>query len=125
MINNLSDIQILHLTEILCRITEKFDKTFVFHQISQLDLEIIHNSREICIITNFIYRNIYITHIHIYIYIYIYIIYIIYYILCILYIIYLQYLQDGAAWLFQWFSENQMKGNINLLSLKVVVVKNY
>ena len=87
VINNLSDIQILHLTEILCRITEKFDKTFVFHQISQLDLEIIHNSREICIITNFIYRNIYITHIHIYIYIYIYIYYI-YYILYIMYIIY-------------------------------------
>ena len=50
-----------------------------------IGLEIIHKSRDICITTNFIYRNIYITHIHIYIYIYI---YYIYYILYIMYIIY-------------------------------------
>ena len=40
VINNLSDIQILNLTQILCKITGKFDKTFVFHQISQLDYKL-------------------------------------------------------------------------------------
>ena len=53
-------------------------------------------------------------------YIYIYILYYIYiyYIILYIYIIYIyMYMQqDGAAKLFQWFSENQAKGNTNVIT---------
>ena len=59
----------------------------------------------------------YILYIYIYIYIILYI-YILYYIILYIYIIYIYiYMQqDGAAKLFQWFSENQAKGNTNVIT---------
>ena len=78
----------------LCKITGKFDKSFSSDFPN--GLEIIHNSREICIITNFITFTVIHTHTHTYICIYIYVyihtymyIYIIYIYISYIYIYYM------------------------------------